>query len=231
VTVALAHDIRSNLTAVQERIRAACDRAARPSDSVTLIAVSKSQPVEAVLAAARAGVGDFGENYVREGLAKLAALRAAGAAERVCFHFIGHLQTNKAAAAAEAFAILHAVDSERLLRRIAGAAKGGHPVAVMLEVNVSGESSKFGVAPSDAPRLASLARSLAGVEPLGLMTMAPHGASEVESRRVFAGLRRLASQLALPALSMGMSDDFEAAIEEGATHVRIGRAIFGERTP
>lgn len=225
-----AEAIAAGIATVRKRITAACERAGRDPATVTLIAVSKTMPVEAVAAAARAGIVDFGENRVQEGVQKARELRTAGITPT--WHLIGHLQTNKVRAAMDAFAILQAVDSERLLGAIAGVASNaaaGAPVRVMLEVNVSGEASKFGVAPSGLAGLLSCARSLPGISVEGLMTVAPASSEPDEVRGVFRGLRELAAEHGLPSLSMGMSNDYELAIEEGSTHVRVGRAIFGER--
>jgi len=213
------------IAAVRARIAAACDRAGRDPAQITLVAVSKTFPAEAVVAAAEAGVRDFGENRVQEGAVKVAAVGAAGVAP--CWHLIGHLQTNKVRAALDAFAILHAVDSERLLRAIAAAAR--RPARIMVEVNAAGEATKFGVAPGALAALLDVARTLPSVTVEGLMTVAPRASDPGELRPLFARMRALAAANGLRELSMGMSDDYEVAIEEGSTHVRIGRAIFGAR--
>ena len=219
-----AADIRRRIAEVRERIEAAADRAGRPASEVTLIAVTKTWPAEAVKLAFDAGVADFGENRVQEGCAKADAF----AEPRVRWHLIGHLQTNKVRAALNCFAILHAVDSERLLRAISAAA--GRPTPLMIEVNVAQEPSKFGIAPGELSALLGVARSLPNVDVRGLMTVAPHVTDPEESRPVFRALRELARQHELTELSMGMTNDFEVAIEEGATCVRVGRAIFGDRS-
>jgi pyridoxal phosphate enzyme (YggS family) len=221
--------IAERVARVRERMTAACARAGRAEDAAALIAVSKMQPAEAIVAAARAGVGDFGENYVQEALPKMARVRAILGAEAagLRFHLVGHLQRNKARAVAGAFAILHAVDSARLIEALAAAGTTA-PMDVMLQVNLSGESSKSGVSPAQLRALAAAARAAGpAVHALGLMTIP--AASVAAARPVFRELRRLAEEHGLEGLSMGMSDDFEVAIEEGATHVRVGRAIFGER--
>ena len=216
-----------DVQAVRSRVSIACERAGRDATSVTLIAVSKTQPPEAIIAAWQAGIRDFGENYVQEALAKLGPVRAA-AGDGPLFHFIGHLQRNKAKSAAGAFAILHSVDSERLLDAIHAAAPPA-PIPVMFEVNVAAEPSKSGVVPGELAALVAHARSLGSVRALGLMTVPPVAGTPDASRLIFRQLRELGETLGLPALSMGMSGDFEVAIEEGATYVRVGRAIFGER--
>ena len=213
------------IAAVRARIAAACDRAGRDPAEVTLVAVSKTFAAEAVVSAAGAGVRDFGENRVQEGAVKAAAVAAAGV--EPCWHLIGHLQTNKVRAALDAFAILHAVDSERLLRAIAAAAR--RPARIMVEVNAAGEATKFGVTPGGLPALLDVARTLPSVTVEGLMTVAPRASDPGDLRPLFTHMRELAAANGLRELSMGMSDDYEVAIEEGATHVRIGRAIFGAR--
>jgi hypothetical protein len=227
MTVAV-HNIGSRVAAVRARIETASARAGRDPAAVTLIAVSKTQPAEAILEAWREGVRDFGENYVQEALAKVPEVRqSAGTGPR--FHFIGHLQRNKARAVVGPFAILHTIDSEGLLDAIAAAAPR-EPVSIMLQVNVAAEPTKGGVLPPGLGSLVQHARSLNAVQLLGLMAVPPANSDPEASRPVFRELRRLAETHALKGLSMGMTGDFEVAIEEGATHVRVGRAIFGERT-
>lgn len=225
MTAQPAGGISGRLAAVRERIEAACRRAGRDATSVTLVAVSKGWPAEAVTRAWEAGIRDFGENRVQEGTAKASALAAAGI--RPVWHLIGNLQTNKVRPAVQTFDILHAVDSERLLRAIAAAADS--PVRMMIEVNVSGEPTKHGIAPAGLPGLLHAARSLPLARVEGLMTVAPLSPDPEDSRPVFRRLGDLGREHGLPLLSLGMTGDFEVAIEEGATHVRIGRALFGER--
>ncbi len=220
--------IASRIEAIRARIRAACERAGRDPASITVIAVSKTRPASAIVEAWHAGIVDFGENRVQEAVPKFAEVRELlGAGPAPAFHLVGHLQTNKAGLAVRNFSLLHSIDSERLLIAVGVAATG--PTRILLEVNVSGEASKFGVAPAELPALAVLARNLPNVHLEGLMTVAPIVDNPEEARPVFREMRALAQRLGLSTLSMGMTDDFEAAIEEGATHVRIGRAIFGER--
>ncbi len=218
-------EVARRIAAVRGRIDAACGRAGRDPASVTLVAVTKGWPPETVARAWEAGIRDFGENRVQEGALKVGALAAAGL--RPTWHLIGNLQTNKARLAVRTFDILHAVDSERLLRTIAAAAAS--PVRMMIEVNISGEAAKHGIAPVALPSLLEAARQapLARVE--GLMTVAPLVADPEESRPVFRRLSELGREYRLPYLSMGMTGDFEVAVEEGATHVRVGRALFGGR--
>jgi len=216
-------DVAANLAAVRARIAAAAARAGRSPDDVTLIAVAKTKPAALVQAAVAAGVRDIGENYVQEGLAKRAAVP--GAAR---WHLIGPLQRNKAARALDGFELIHTVDNRTLGETLARhAATRGAPARLLLEVNVGGEASKHGVAPDALPSLLEHLRDpYLSIE--GLMTIPPPGSSEV-ARRCFRHLRALRDAVGLRELSMGMTDDFEIAIEEGATMVRVGRAIFGAR--
>jgi pyridoxal phosphate enzyme (YggS family) len=193
---------------------------------VTLVAVSKTQPPEAIRAAYAAGQRHFGENYAQEWRAKADALADL---PDLVWHFVGSLQTNKVKVLAGRAAWVHTVDREELAREIAKryAAKGA-VARVLLEVNVAREPQKAGCDPDDAMRLAAVVRALPGVELRGLMCIPP---AEGDPRPWFRALRGLAAGLALPDLSMGMSGDWRAAIEEGATLVRVGTAIFGARPP
>jgi pyridoxal phosphate enzyme (YggS family) len=220
--------IAANVASIRGRILRACEHAGRDPSSVTMVAVTKTFGAEAILSAVEAGIADIGENRVQEALPKFEAVRSAlGPDSRVTTHLVGHLQTNKVRAAVQAFDILHAVDSERLLRAIDTAAIG--PVRLMIEVNVSGEATKYGIAPADLPVLLGVARELRNARVEGLMTVAPRVSEAEAARPVFRQLTALSREHGLAWLSMGMTDDFEVAIEEGATHVRIGRAIFGAR--
>lgn len=228
--------IAGRLAAVRAKISQAAERAGRDPAAVTLVAVSKTFPVERIRAAIAAGVTDLGENRVQEAQVKIPALGAAG----VRWHLIGHLQSNKARAALALFDVIHSVDSlalaETLSRRVAAARPDDdRPLDVLFEVNVAGEATKQGFAPeallAAAPALAALPR----LRPRGLMTIAPRMADPEDARPVFRALRGLRDRLA-PAvagsfddLSMGMSHDYAVAVEEGATLVRIGTAIFGAR--
>lgn len=212
------------VTAVRERIARAAERAGRAPEEVTLIAVSKTWPASAVREIVAAGLTAFGENRVQEGVAKAGELSGEG----IHWHLIGHLQTNKVRAALSTFAILHAVDSERLLQAISAAASALVPL--MIEVNVAAEPSKYGVSPREVAPLLAVAATLPNVSVRGLMTVAPHVEDPELVRPVFRELRELAHANGLAELSMGMTNDYEVAIEEGATFVRVGRAIFGERS-
>lgn len=218
--------IDERLERVRERVARACQRAGRPEGSVTIVGVSKSQPVEVIASAWAAGLRDFGENRVQEAEAKIRAL--AGQGITPAWHLVGHLQANKVRAALDLFELIHSVDTERLLRRIDRLASA--PVGVLVQVNVSGETTKFGIRPAELPMILDAADELQHVHVRGLMAIAPVAADPEDVRPVFRTLRDLADRHHLRTLSMGMTDDFEVAIEEGATHVRIGRAIFGERS-
>ncbi|MGA7869312.1 MAG: YggS family pyridoxal phosphate-dependent enzyme [Candidatus Binatus sp.] len=223
------YEIEERLELVRARIGAAAHRAGRDPASIRLVLASKTQPSDAIRAAARAGARDFGENYVQEAIAKRAELADL---TEIRWHLIGHLQTNKAKTAAGAFALIHTVDSIRLAGALARA-KPARRVHALIEVNLGGEASKSGAAPDDVPPILDAAREKIEIE--GLMTIPPPAPSADAARPWFARLRQMRDRLAtqsgyaLSELSMGMTDDFEVAIEEGATIVRIGRAVFGER--
>ena len=230
--------ISANISSVQERITAAARRAGRNLDDVILMAVSKTQPPERIYEAYGAGLRTFGENRVQEFAGKAQALRDLNAAE---WHMIGHLQTNKAAKTAELFRAVDSVDSLKLAEKLDAAARTlGRKLDVLIEINVGGEAAKTGVA-SDSPALDELLIAAPRLEALvfrGLMTVPPFTRDPQGARPYFRKLRELRDRIAarkLPALrmdqlSMGMSHDFEVAIEEGSTGVRVGTAIFGERT-
>jgi pyridoxal phosphate enzyme (YggS family) len=220
-----APDIAANLRGVHERVDAACRRAGRSPDEVTIVGISKGFAVEAVVEAWQAGLRDIGENRVQEAASKVAAATAQGARPR--WHLVGHLQTNKVKTALDLFDIIHSVDSPRLAEAISRAAT--KPVAVLLEVNVAGEASKYGLRPEEVEPTLSRVRALPNIDVQGLMTVAPLVDDPERVRPVFRRLRELAQTLGLPQLSMGMTDDFAVAVEEGATMIRIGRAIFGPR--
>lgn len=218
--------IAANLERVRARISAAAERAGRSPAEVRLLGVSKTFPAQTVLAAVQAGVTDLGENRVQEAATKAPVLAAAGARPR--WHLIGHLQTNKIRSSLELFAIIHSVDSLRLAEALSGRAE--RPVEILLEVNVAGEASKSGFAPQETAAAAEWIARLPNLQLSGLMTVAPLTSDPEDVRPVFRRLRELRDAIGLRELSMGMSSDYEVAIDEGATFVRIGRAIFGERT-
>lgn len=233
--------VSENLEQVRERIAGACAAAGRDPDAVRLVAVCKRIPLPLVVDACRAGHWLFGENRIPDALDRqpevAAALEAAGlGSARPEWHFIGHLQRNKAGRAVGRFALQHGVDSFKLAERLSRLAdeQGGRE-QILLEVNISKEPQKHGFAPDEVADTAARIGELPGLELLGLMGMARFGADERELRGAFASLRSLvekarrATGLPLPELSMGMSGDFEEAIAEGATIIRVGGAIFGPR--
>ena len=222
---AITTDIAANLRRVRERVDAACRHAGHSPDEVTVVGVSKGFPASAVVEAWQAGLRDIGENRVQEAATKIAAATAQGARPR--WHLVGHLQTNKVKTALGLFDIIHSVDSLHLAEAISRAA--AKPVVVLLELNVSGETSKYGLTPEEVEPALAKVRALPNIDVQGLMTVAPLVDDPEKARPVFRRLRDLARALGLPQLSMGMSDDFEVAVEEGATMIRIGRAIFGSR--
>ncbi len=229
--------IHDHLTLVRRRLLAAAQRAVRPAGAEpVLIAVSKTFPAEDVRAAAAAGQRDFGENRVQEGLDKMAVTADLG----LTWHLIGHLQTNKARKAAAAFQWIHSIDSIELLRKVeAGARDAGTTPNVLLQVDLAGETTKFGAPPEALDALARAAADSTAVSLRGLMIIPPAVDDPEDARPWFRRLRDIRDRLvasgiragALAELSMGMSHDFEVAIEEGATMVRVGSAIFGQRPP
>jgi pyridoxal phosphate enzyme (YggS family) len=221
----LVETIAANAQVVRRRIAAAAERSGRDPASVRVIAVTKSFPAETCAAAVQAGLTDLGENRVQEGTAKAAALARAGV--RPVWHLIGHLQSNKVRAALGAFAVIHSIDSVELATALSRRAE--RPVEVLLEVNVGGEPSKFGFSPEETPDASRAIAALPSLLVRGLMTVAPQAEDAEAVRPVFRRLRALAEELGLPELSMGMSGDYEVAVEEGATMVRVGSALFGPR--
>ena len=216
--------IAENLDKVRMRIVSAARRAQRDPDSVTLVAVSKRKPAEDIAVAHAAGQRDFGENYVQELETKSRVLTGL---DQVRFHLIGKLQSNKANRAATLFDTIHTVASVKLARRLE---RTGTSLNIFLEVKLSHESSKSGIDEQQVEALCAAAQSAPNLKLLGLMTMPPWSADPERSREYFRHLNQLAERLGVNCLSMGMSHDFEVAIEEGATHVRIGTAIFGKRS-
>ena len=224
--------LASNLASVRERIAAAERRSGRPAGSVTLVGVVKTLPAEAIAAAVALGLTDLGENRVQEAESHQRTV-ARGAAR---WHMIGHLQRNKAGKALELFDVVHGVDGTELAVALdRRALEAGRKLAVLIEVNVSGEASKFGIAPEGAAALAEVVAPLANLQLRGLMTVGAPVARPEDARPGFARLRELRDETAqrlgqpLPELSMGMSGDYEIAVEEGATLVRVGTALFGAR--
>jgi len=224
--------LRPRLDEVRGRIEAATARSGRPAGAVTLIGVTKTVAAETMQAAVAAGLADLGENRVQEAQGKIPVVGRA----RVRWHFIGHLQRNKAGRAVELFDRVHSVDDAEVAEALSRhAAAAGRTLPVLVEVNVSGEASKFGVAPGALAALLERVAALPGLALDGLMTVGPLVETAEAARPGFARLRGLRDEAErrlgrrLPELSMGMSGDFEVAVEEGSTMVRVGGAIFGPR--
>jgi pyridoxal phosphate enzyme (YggS family) len=224
-------NLPERINAVLEQVTQAAGAAGRSAQSVTLLAVGKAQPPPMLAAAARAGVHHFGESYLQEALQKITALQELP----LTWHFIGQLQTNKTRAIAEAFAWVHALDRLKIAQRLS-AQRPFHapPLNVCLQVNLAAESTKGGVAPAELAALAAAVAALPRLKLRGLMCIPPEEADPVRQRAWFAQLRALQEQLntsglGLDTLSMGMSADFQAAIAEGSTIVRLGTALFGPR--
>jgi len=246
-----------NIHRVQERIARACARAGRDPSDVTLVAVSKTFPAEAISEAYRLGLRDFGENRVEEAVPKISSVKSQisnspwlanqqaeirNPKSEIAWHLVGHLQSRKAREAVDLFDVIHSVDSVKLADKLSRlCVESGRVMPILLECNVSGEETKYGfsVARADKTRWMTDVEAilaLPGVRVEGLMTVAPLAADAEDARPVFRALRQLRDELAARfpqaswrRLSMGMTDDFEVAIQEGATMVRIGRALFGER--
>ena len=216
---------------VRERMARAATAAGRSAQSVTLLAVGKAQPAELLAAAADCGVTDFGESYLQEALAKIAALRS----RALTWHFIGRIQANKTRPIAESFSWVHALDRVKVAERLAAQRPlEAPPLNVCLEVNIAGEPSKGGIMPAELPDLAAHVARLPPLTLRGLMCIPPEEAEPARQRAWFARLRGLRDDLnaagySHDTLSMGMSADFEAAIQEGATIVRLGTVLFGAR--
>jgi pyridoxal phosphate enzyme (YggS family) len=233
--VAVVSTVSDNLHDVRRRLEAAAHRVHRTTPP-RLIAVSKTFPIDAIREAALAGQRDFGENRVQEGLDKIAATTDLG----LTWHLIGHLQTNKAKKAAAAFQWIHSVDSVSLLQKLdAGALEAGTRPQILLQVDLAGEITKFGVPAEALSELAAAAMEAKAVQLRGLMIIPPAVDNPEDARPWFSGLRNVRESLiangiaasALAELSMGMSHDFEVAVGEGATMIRVGTAIFGGRPP
>ena len=225
--------INDNLAHVKERVKAACMRSGRNPDDVTILAVSKTKPAEDIMALYEAGQRDFGENYVQELREKHEKLPS-----DIRWHMIGHLQRNKVKYIADFIEMIHSVDSAALALTIEKeAAKHDRVIPVLIEVNVAGEESKYGVTPDEVPERARVIGDLPHVSLRGLMTSAPLVRDPEEDRAVFRKLAQLGVDMNLEndnnvkvdVLSMGMSNDFEVAVEEGSTCVRVGTVIFGAR--
>ncbi len=225
--------LQDNLKEIENRVQAACDRAGRSRDEVTLIAVSKTKPIEDLTEIYNAGVRDFGENKVQELTDKIEKMP-----NDIKWHMIGHLQRNKVKYIIDKVELIHSVDSFRLAEEInIQAKKKGIVVPILVEVNIADEESKFGVSKEDAMELVKQIATLDGLTVKGLMSIAPYVVDSEENRPYFHKIKDLSvdisneniDNVSMDILSMGMSGDFEVAIEEGATMVRVGTGIFGER--
>ena len=226
-------ELNANLSNVEERVAAACKRAGRAREEVTLIAVSKTKPVEDLQVIYNAGIRDFGENKVQELTGKIPEMPS-----DIEWHLIGHLQRNKVKYIVDKVKLIHSVDSYRLAEEInIQAKKKGIIVPILIEVNAANEATKFGVKLEETLQLCEEIAQLENVHIEGLMTIAPNVVVPEENRPIFNKIKDLSVDIAaknldnvdMRILSMGMTNDFEVAIEEGATHVRVGTAIFGER--
>ena len=218
-------EVAHNINQIRQRMRSAAERAGRLTEEIALIAVSKTVEPERVEEALGAGQTVFGESKVQEANAKIPLVSG-----RAHWHMIGHLQTNKARHALSLFDLIHSVDSVKLAAELnKWADDTGKTQAILLEVNVSAEASKFGLKPEDLESTLAEINKFSRLEVQGLMTVAPYAEETEKARPYFRQLRELRDALALRELSMGMTHDFEVAIEEGATMVRVGSAIFGER--
>jgi len=222
----LRESIGRNIEILRERIESACRRCNRDISEVKLIAVAKNFDSLAVRAAFDCGLSDFGENRVQEAISKYADL--ADIRKKLTLHYIGHLQSNKVRDALSIVDIIHSIDTVRLAALLSE--KAGNQVPVLLEVNLAGEQTKYGFSREELDRAVETISALPNIKMLGLMTIAPVFSNAEDARPVFAALKSLNSGYGFEELSMGMTDDFEVAIEEGATMIRIGRAIFGARS-
>ncbi len=225
--------LKDDLKNVEQRVEEACRRAGRSRDEVTLIAVSKTKPIELLREAYAEGVRDFGENKVQELVTKMEQMPG-----EIRWHMIGHLQRNKVRQIIDQVSLIHSVDTYRLAEEInIQAKKRGRIIPILVEVNIAGEESKFGTSAEDAMLLVEEIAKLENVRIKGLMTVAPFVADAEENRPYFRKIRQLSVDIAnknidnvsMQILSMGMTGDYEVAIEEGATMVRVGTGIFGER--
>jgi PLP dependent protein len=219
-------NIEQNVRNLQQHITMACERAGRSPQDVKLIAVSKTMQASAIEEAFHAGIRDFGESRVQEAKTKVEQLQTLK--PDITWHLVGHLQTNKAKTAAAIFDIIHSVDSLKLAETLNNCSPKRLPI--LIQVNIAAEATKGGFMMSEVDEAVKQIGKLSNLEVQGLMSIAPWVENTEEVRPVFRQLRLLRDALGLKHLSMGMSDDFEVAIEEGATLVRIGRAIFGERS-
>jgi pyridoxal phosphate enzyme (YggS family) len=222
----LEHSIEGNIEILRDRIEKACRRSSRDTSAVKIIAVTKNFDSHAVRTALDYGLRDFGENRVQEASSKYSEL--ADVRSKLTLHYIGHLQSNKVRDALQTVDIIHSIDTVHLAELISE--KAGRPVPVLLQVNLAGENTKSGFSREELDAAVGSISALPNIVILGLMTIAPVSDNAEETRPLFAALRGLNSSYGFKELSMGMTDDFEVAVEEGATMIRIGRAIFGARS-
>ena len=227
MSLSLASEIETNLRRLEQRIARACSRVGRSPQDITLVAVTKTVAPSAIAAAFEAGLRHFGENRVQEAMPKVEALSRLE--PRPTWHMVGHLQSNKANVALHIFDMIQSIDSVKLARILSQHAESTMPI--LLEVNVTGEATKSGFGSDEVAEAFEEIAKLPHLKVEGLMTIAPWVSNPEEVRPVFRRLRQLRDSLGLEHLSMGMTDDFEVAVEEGATILRIGRALFGERPP
>jgi len=217
------NELKDRIEQVEDRIQSAASRAGRARSEITVVAVTKRFPAAVVREAYDLGLRVFGENYVQEFEAKSAELQGLAGAQ---FHLIGHLQSNKARLAVDLFQAIETVDSEKLAKRLDAC---GKPLEVMIEVKLSEEETKAGAAAGSLPAFIRAIQACPNLRLTGLMTIPPWNENAEVTRPYFRRLAELGREHGLPRLSMGMSHDFEAAIEEGATHIRVGTALFGPR--
>jgi pyridoxal phosphate enzyme (YggS family) len=218
-------NMETNLKEIQQRIDQACARSNRIRDEITMVAVTKTLTADIIRTAYKYGIKDFGENRVQEASVKINEL--ADLRSDIAWHMIGHIQTNKAKVTADIFDIIHSVDSVKLARILSESSQKTLPI--LIQLNVAGEGTKEGFAPEQIDKALEEIRRFPNLEIKGLMTIAPWTDDAEDARPVFKKLRQIRDRLGLEHLSMGMTDDFEVAIEEGATIIRIGRAVFGNR--
>jgi pyridoxal phosphate enzyme (YggS family) len=231
-------DVKGRVALVRELIVGAAIRSRRRPEEVTIVAITKGVEPDPIAEVIAAGIIDLGESKVQEAMPKVAAVATPLSMPHVRWHMVGHLQRNKVQQAIRIFSVIHSVDSKRLAADLSSRATGGGSIEILLQVNVAGEPRKFGIAQRDTTAIVREIGEMPGLRVIGLMTIAPQTEDPETVRPVFRRLRELRDEVRSSGiagsefvhLSMGMTDDFEVAIEEGATMVRIGRAIFGERT-
>ncbi|MEW6410537.1 MAG: YggS family pyridoxal phosphate-dependent enzyme [Nitrospirota bacterium] len=226
----MGFSIAENLKAVKERVKATALRAGRDPDNIKIVVVTKTIDIDRIMEAISAGAEILGENRVQEAQKKVMSDELRVMSDEVEWHLIGHLQTNKVKIAVRLFDLIHSVDSLHLSREIDGQAESIDKIQdILIEVNVSAEKSKYGIKPEELEEFLKDVSAFKNLDVKGLMTMPPFSENPEDSRYFFRHLKKLSQEAGLKELSMGMSNDYEVAVEEGATMVRIGTAIFGER--